>query len=377
MNPRDLHPVFGPNRFKLGVFNANCDGGLTMSKAPERWRAEWPDIERLAVMADEAGIDFLLPVAKWRGYAGEADNCGRCYETLTHGAALTALTRRIAIFSTVHVPLVTPTFAARAIATIDHVSRGRASLNIVVGWNQEEFDMHGVSLDMDRRYDRGLEWFRFFARMLEDRDTPFDWDGEFYHLKDLASDPVSLQRPWPIIMSAGFSPKGRHFAAQACDVLFTNLTELDQAQGLVADIHAAAAAQGREVGVYTMSHIVCRPTRREAEDFYYYFAEEMADRKALDYYKQQKGVSSKDDPRYVDRPLMTRFTHSSGLNYSGSYPGAFPIVGTPDDVAADMIRMADAGLAGTSIAFLNYLDEMPFFIETVLPRLQRAGLRQG
>jgi hypothetical protein len=39
--------------------------------------------------------------------------------------------------------------------------------------------------------------------------------------------------------------------------------------------------------------------------------------------------------------------------------------------------MADAGLAGTSIAFLNYLDEMPFFIETVLPRLQRAGLRQG
>ncbi len=210
MNPRDAHPLFGPNRFKLGLFNANCDGGLTMSKAPERWRAEWPDIERLAVMADDAGIDFLLPVAKWRGYAGAADNCGRCFETLTHGAALAALTRRIGIFATVHVPLVTPTFAARAIATIDHVSRGRAALNIVVGWNQEEFDMHGVSLDMERRYDRGLEWFRIFTRMLEDRDTPFDWDGEFYHLKGLASDPVSLQRPWPVIMSAGFSPKGRH-----------------------------------------------------------------------------------------------------------------------------------------------------------------------
>ncbi len=160
-------------------------------------------------------------------------------------------------------------------------------------------------------------------------------------------------------------------------MLFTNLTELDQASHLVADIRAAAAAQGREVGVYTMSHIVCRPTQREAEDFYYYFAEEMADREALDYYKQQKGLSSRNDPRYVDRPLMTRFSRGSGLSYSGSYPGAFPIVGTPDDVAAEMIRMADAGLAGTSIAFLNYLDEMPFFIETVLPRLQRAGLRQG
>ncbi len=43
-NPRDDHPLFGPNRFKLGIFSANCDGGLTMSLAPERWRANWDDI---------------------------------------------------------------------------------------------------------------------------------------------------------------------------------------------------------------------------------------------------------------------------------------------------------------------------------------------
>jgi len=36
---RANNPLFGPNRFKLGVFSANCDGGLTMSLAPERWRA--------------------------------------------------------------------------------------------------------------------------------------------------------------------------------------------------------------------------------------------------------------------------------------------------------------------------------------------------
>ena len=38
------NPLFGPNRFKLGIFSANCDGGLTMSLAPERWKANWDDI---------------------------------------------------------------------------------------------------------------------------------------------------------------------------------------------------------------------------------------------------------------------------------------------------------------------------------------------
>lgn len=368
------NPMSGPNPFKLGVFSANCDGGLSMSKAPERWRANWDEIEQLAILADEAGLDFILPVAKWSGYRGEANNYGRSFETLTHGAALGAITRQIAIFCTVHVPLVTPAFAAKAIATIDHVTRGRIGLNIVCGWNQDEFDMHGVSIDPERRYDQGLEWFRIFSRLLSEQG-PFDWDGEFYHFKGLETSPTTLQRPWPPIMSAGFSPKGRAFAGQAADVLFTTLTEIEQAHGLVEDVKRTAASYGRKVDVYTMAHIVCRKTRAEAEDFYYYFAEEMADREALDYYKQQKGLTSKQDARYIDRPLLTRFSRSSGKSYSGSYPGAYPMVGDPDDITAEMVAMHQQGLTGTSVAFLDYLREAPYFVEEVLPRLRRAGVR--
>jgi alkanesulfonate monooxygenase SsuD/methylene tetrahydromethanopterin reductase-like flavin-dependent oxidoreductase (luciferase family) len=104
---RARNPLFGPNQFKLGVFSANCDGGLTLSLAPERWKANWDDIVAMTQIADAAGIEFILPVAKWRGYQGKANIYGKSFETLTHGAALSALTRRIAIFSTVHVPLVT------------------------------------------------------------------------------------------------------------------------------------------------------------------------------------------------------------------------------------------------------------------------------
>ncbi|MSP87640.1 MAG: LLM class flavin-dependent oxidoreductase [Alphaproteobacteria bacterium] len=376
MSARRDHPMFGPNPFKLGVFNANCDGGLTISRAPERWPARWDDIVELAKLCDRTGIEFILPVAKWRGFGGAANNLGRSFETLTHGAALAAVTERIAIFSTIHVPLVTPAFAAKALATIDHVSHGRAGLNIVCGWNQDEFDQHGVTIDPERRYDQGLEWFRIFARMLEG-GAPFDWDGEFYKLKGLVTDPLSVQRPWPVVMSAGFSPKGRGFAAQSADVLFTTMTEIDQGKGLVDNVRAHAAKYDRRIDLYTMSHAVCRPSRKEAEDFYYYFAEEMADRDSLDYYKRQKGLTSTSDPRYIDRPLMTRFSRATGKSYSGSYPGAYPLVGTPDDLVEEFQRMHGLGLAGTSISFLDYLKEMPFFVAEVMPRMVKAGLRVG
>ena len=137
------NPMHGPNKLKLGVFNINCNGGLTISLAPERWKADWPEVVKATIMADEAGHDFILPVAKWHGYGGKSNNLHRSYETLTHGAALGALTKHAAMFCTVHVPLVTPAFTAKAMATIDHVSGGRFGLNIVVG-NAVENAMFGA-----------------------------------------------------------------------------------------------------------------------------------------------------------------------------------------------------------------------------------------
>jgi FMNH2-dependent dimethyl sulfone monooxygenase len=361
------HPVYGPNPFKLGVFSANCDGGLTISTAPERWRASWDDIVELARIADESTIEFLLPVAKWKGFRGQANIFGWSFETLTHSAALAGQTKRIGLFSTIHMPVVTPAFAAKAIATVDHASHGRAGINLVCGWNKEEFDVHGVSVNADNRYDHGLEWFQIWSKLLEG-GPEFDWDGQFFKLKGLDTAPLTVQRPHPPVMSAGFSPKGRDFAARAADVLFTTMTELDQGPGLIADIKSYVARYDRKVDIYTMSHVVCRPTRKEAEDFYYYFAEEMADRDAIEHRKVVK-------PNQGGRPFGTRFTRATGKSYVGSYPGAYPMVGTPDEIVEEMQRMSALGLTGTSVSFLNYLDEIPYFLDEVVPRMERVGLR--
>lgn len=120
-----LHPMHGPNRFKLGVFAANADGGLTVTRVPERWPATWPGIIKAAQIADRAGLEFFLPIARWKGFGGEMNSRQHSFETFTFAAALAGVTERIALFATVHVPMVHPVFAAKAWATLDHATGGR------------------------------------------------------------------------------------------------------------------------------------------------------------------------------------------------------------------------------------------------------------
>ena len=56
--------------------------------------------------------------------------------------------------------------------------------------------------------------------------------------------------------------------------------------------------------------------------------------------------------------------------------GGLPIVGDPDHVAKTLAELSHAGLTGIGISLINYLDELPFFCDEVLPRLERMGLRE-
>ena len=368
---------FGSNAYKFGLFGANCAGGMTLSAAPERWRAQWTDITEVYRLADDAGIEFILPIAKWRGLGGKADMWGRSYETFTHSAAAGAMTKRIGVFVTAHVPITTPAFAAKAIATIDHVTHGRAGLNIVCGWNPDEFDIHGATIDYARRYEHGLEWFNIYAKMCAG-DAAFDWDGAFFKLRGVATDPLPLQRPRPPVMSAGISSAGRDFAAQAADILFTSLPSLEETPQLIRSVQQAAAQYGRATEVYTQTQVVCRSTRKEAEDFYRYFADELADEEALAYFRRQKlntvGKSAGEYQHYQQQPAK-RAAEAAGKPYPGIFPGMLPIVGSPDDVVEKFKQLSATGIAGSALVFLNYLSEMPLFVQEVLPRMERAGLR--
>ena len=57
--------------------------------------------------------------------------------------------------------------------------------------------------------------------------------------------------------------------------------------------------------------------------------------------------------------------------------GGLPIVGDPDHVASQLIDLSKAGLTGVAVSLVNYIDELPFFCDEVLPRLERVGLREN
>ena len=225
--------------FKIGLFSLNASGGIAMTRVPERWQAHWNDIVEVAQLADRHGLDFLLPLQRWRGYGGDTDPRGWCMETTTHAAALAGVTRRIALLATVQVPIVHPAWSARAIATLDHVSGGRAGLNIVCGWNEKDFAMFGVQdVGVANRYSQGAEWLSIFSRLIAG-EGPFDHAGEYFKVEGAWCQPSRLQADGPVLLSAAFSAGGREFAAQNCDVLFTTISSIEHGKRHVAELNAA------------------------------------------------------------------------------------------------------------------------------------------
>lgn len=352
--------------FKLGTFATNCSGGMSITKVPERWAADWGDNLALARMLDAAGIDFMLPIARWIGYGGETDFQGHSLETITWTAGLLAATSHIHVFATVHTGLHTPVVVAKQMATIDQIGRGRGGLNIVAGWNEPEYRALGLKLPRDHatRYAIAQEWFAIIEALWE-RDAPFDWQGEYFTLEQVYGKPRPRRRP-PIINAAG-SGEGRIFALRNSDYLFTPVIDLDRSRDEVAQLKAKAEAAGRRIEVLTLAHVVCRPTVREAQDYVRHFTGAMIDQPALDRLMNLQFAFAKSSP--PEELLKIRDRVAMGH-------GGFPLIGTPEMVAEGLIALNRAGFDGTTISFVNYADEFPHFRDSVLPLLEEAGIRQ-
>src|SRR5216683_4601756 len=365
----DRIAMYNANALKIGVFGANCSSGRSATKVPERWSASWPDCLRLARMADGAGIDFMLPIARWKGYGGDTDFHGNSLETITWAVGLLGATRRMTVFGTVHAPLFHPLIAAKELVTADHIGEGRVGVNIVVGWNEGEFQMFGVKQrEHEARYDYAQEWIDVIKMIWSDKEE-FDFEGQYLNMKGIRGKPKPYGGARPVIMNAGASPVGQAFAIRNCDAFFlqASRTSLDETAQKVANARNQASAQGRELGVYTVGVVTCRPTKKEAEDYYHYSIVEHADWSAVDSILALKNITAQNTAPEKFQQIRTGYAQGMG---------GLPIVGDPDHVATQLIDLSRAGLTGIALSLVNYIDELPFFCAEVLPRLQCAGLRE-
>ena len=368
MNAR--RAMHGSNSLQIGLFGVNCSSGRAVTLVPERWSGSWPDNKRLALMADDAGIDFLLPIGRWKGYGGTTDYQGTTLETVTWATGLLALTKRITIFGTVHAPIFNPVVAAKEMVTADHIGEGRFGLNIVVGWNEGEFDMFGVEQRAhQQRYEYAQEWIDVIKLIWSDQED-FDFQHKYFSMKGIRGKPKPFGGTRPLMMNAGSSPTGQAFAIRNCDAFFLQASRdsLAETTQRVAAVQERARQGGREIGCYTVGVVTCRSTRKEAEDYYHYSIVEHADWSAVDGILALKNISPQTVP--MEEFLRKRSQYAQGM-------GGLPIVGDPDFVAQQLADLSKAGLTGVGVSLVNYAQELPFFCDEVLPRLVRMGIRDG
>lgn len=310
-------------QFILGTFASNCSSGMSVTTIPERWDNSWENNVELSRLLDEAGIEFMLPIARWIGYGGKTNFHGNVLETMTWATGLLAHTKRLNVISTVHTTANNPVVAAKQIATIQKISKGRVGLNIVAGWNKPEYEALGLALPAthEERYAYAQEWFDIVQKLWSST-AAFDWDGRFWKLKNVLGEP-QLSGPVPILNAAG-SGDGRAFAVRNADLLFTPAVDLERSVKEIAELKAQAEEVGRPVGVLTFSHVVCRPTQEEAREFFRYFCEQNADWEAVDNLVALQFAHAQSFPHDLLEKIRLRMAAGHG---------GYLLVGTPRQVA--------------------------------------------
>ncbi len=361
-----MGPMFNRNRLKLGTFSANCSSGMAVTKIEDRWKNNWKNNIALVQQCDTSGIEFMLPIARWIGYGGDTDFHGDVLETVTWAAGLAANSQSIQIFATIHTAFHHPLVVAKQLATLDRLSNGRIGLNVVAGWNKPEYEAFGSELPSDHkdRYSMAQEWYDYVSRLWIEKEA-FNWNGNYYKGKGVYSLPHPVQPQIPIINAAA-SEEGRSFAMRNADFLFTPVFDFDQARATVKDISDRAKSVGRNVDVLTFCTVVCRPTQKEAEEYLHWYASEQADWKAVDNLMKLQGMHAQSFTKEALMLFKDRFAAGHG---------GFPLVGTPDHVAEQLELLSNTGIAGTTLSFVDYAKEFPYFREQVMPRLVRKGLR--
>ena len=363
------NPLFGDNRMKIGIIAMNCSHGSTITTAEGAWEMNWPDTREVAVMADRAGFEILLPVARWKGYGGPTNFNNRTFETYNWAAAVSAVTDHSCIFSTSHVPLIHPVAAAKQCATIDHISNGRFALNIVCGWFKNEFEMFGAEWrEHDVRYEYAAEWLELVRRIWTE-EKEFDFEGRWFNSKNVWSQPKPLQAKLPV-MNAGGSAAGQQFSATYCDMNFVILKQRDMEGGKAQIDHLKSMARnaGREVQSWIHVYAVCRDTEKEAQDYLDYYVREKGDYEAVNNLLEIFGMQSETLPAEVLDEFRFHFIAGHG---------GYPLVGTAEQIVDEMDKLIDIGIDGILISWVDYKTECKQWIDEVMPLMEQAGQRKA
>src|SRR3569833_281658 len=249
---------------EFGVFLPIANGGWIVSKSTPPLDGGWQQNRDAALLAEDNGFDFVMAMGKWRGFGGETNHWGSSLEAVTMMAGIAAVTKRIKVWPTLHAILHNPAVAAKMSATLDHISGGRAGLNIVAGAYQGEFaqmDAWDAGLSHDARYDLAQEWTTIVKRLWREPSVTFH--GRHFNFTDCVSEPKPLKPPF--LICAGMSKRGFEFSVGECDGCFIGGANADETRTASLRAKALAKEMGKTIRTYCMMTVITAPADQEAQ----------------------------------------------------------------------------------------------------------------
>lgn len=330
-------------------------------------------------------------------------------------ASMAAVTDRIGLGATRSTTYDQPYSLARAFATLDHLSAGRAAWNVVTSVNQGEADNFGLEshLDHDARYDAADEFLEVATALWEswdeealvlDRERGIYADpsrvraighrGQWFKVRGPLNIPRSPQGR-PVIIQAGASPRGQDFAARWAEIVFAINPDAERMGRFHRDLKERAGRQGRPpeaIKVLTAVMPFVAASREEAAELRCRHNELIEPLVGLSTLSSHMNVDFAQFP--LDAPLaelevggmrglfnLVRDLSAEGLTLRdiGRRYGQGVLVpqpvGTPADVADELAALFEADACDGFVVTPAHLPHgFDAFVAGVVPELQRRGL---
>ena len=329
-------------------------GGWLRNVANENMEPTWPYVKRLAQRSEQIGFDLtLLAELNLNDIKGPEAPSLDAWST---AAALAAVTERLELMVAVRPTFHNPALLAKAAANIDHISRGRVSLNVVSSWWADEARKYGVHFEQhDDRYARTSEWLDVLNGVWS--QDHFSFSGKYYRVEDNLLQPKPVSQPRPTLYAGGESPAAKELIAEKCDAYLMHGDAPERVGEKIADLRERRARRGLPPMKFGVAgYAIVRETEREAQ-------QEL--RRITDVQQSAAGYAN-----YQQWLAGTQLEQRVSLeDYSVSNRGLRSgLVGTAEQVAEQVAKFEKVGTDLVLLQFSPQLEEMERFSDSVIRR---------
>ena len=348
---------------EVSWFAPICDGDdQYLGVRDQKFKSSWENTSQIVKTADELGYSNVLCPSSYQ--VGQ--------DPLTYISAMAHLTKNINFLAAIRSGEIHPPMLARSIATLDHILKGRLTINIISS------DLPGTLLSSSERYARSREVIQILKQAWTKDEINFQ--GKYYNF-NLPSAPVKpyQQNGGPLLYFGGYSPEGVDLCAEFCDVYLMWPDTEKKLEVLISSMRSKAAQYDRTIQFGLRVHVIVRETENEAKAYANKLISKLdikmgediknraLDSKSLGVSKQASLREKADQEYYAEPHLWT------GIGLARSGCGA-AIVGNPEQVYHKIKSYMDMGINAFILSGYPHKKECELFAKYVLPKLKNIHL---